>query len=470
MLKNILIIFFSFNFFQNLSAITLEEYLSEVRSKNSGLLASQNAFFAKSKRAEEASFYFRPSLFMNGQYSDDQRPVNAPSFQGTQTLVSNYQLGLAQNFRTGTRAQVSYNYRHTEINGASVALLPRSAFYDMYPQIELTQSLWRNFFGAENRAFEQLQNSKLEVSKLADQFHFKEIMLKAESAYCRYYFAEKALQVQKESLESAKKLRDWNKNRVLKNLTDEADLLQAESNYQSREIEFENTLIEVNSARKNFNTVREVDDNGENLNLMPSEKHSLANLHIPAKSIREDLLISLANSKMADAEAALGAEKNRPTFEVYGQYAHYGRDILLAEGIDKSFSNEHPYKVVGVRFSTPLDFLTANDYKNAYLQEKNAAHIGHQRKIFEAEKEWEELSRRFDEFKRRLELTVKMEEIQKKKLNVEKIQYGRGRTTTFQVLQFEQDYANAQLLKLKNQLELLSVYNQLKLFSEIKYE
>ena len=58
-----------------------------------------------------------------------------------------------------------------------------------------------------------------------------------------------------------------------------------------------------------------------------------------------------------------------------------------------------------------------------------------------------------------------MEEIQKKKLNSEKNRYSKGRTTTFQVLQFEQDFANAQLMKLRNEQELIIVYNQLKMFS-----
>ena len=87
------------------------------------------------------------------------------------------------------------------------------------------------------------------------------------------------------------------------------------------------------------------------------------------------------------------------------------------------------------------------------------------RKSYEVDKEWDILLQRFQNFKKRLQLTQKLEKVQEKKLSQEKRRYNQGRTTTFQVLQFEQDFANSQLLKLRNERELIIVYNQLKLFS-----
>ena len=63
-----------------------------------------------------------------------------------------------------------------------------------------------------------------------------------------------------------------------------------------------------------------------------------------------------------------------------------------------------------------------------------------------------------------------MEEVQSKKLTAEKRRYNQGRSTTFQVLTFEQDFANAQLLRLRNEFELVNVHNQLKLFSGVSHE
>lgn len=124
--------------------------------------------------------------------------------------------------------------------------------------------------------------------------------------------------------------------------------------------------------------------------------------------------------------------------------------------------------VIGVRFTTPLDFGSLADYRDSYQREKVASEMRMKRKTFEVEREWEILTERFDNFKQRLLLTQKLEKVQERKLHAEKRRYNQGRTTTFQVLQFEQDYANAQLLKLRNERELITVYNQIMLFAGVK--
>ena len=123
-----------------------------------------------------------------------------------------------------------------------------------------------------------------------------------------------------------------------------------------------------------------------------------------------------------------------------------------------------------MRFTSPLDFSKLNKNSKGYDQEKVAAKLNLDRKISEQELEWQDLQTKLKDNQEKLSLASKMEEIQKQKLEAEKARMQRGRSTMFQVLQFEQDYANAQLLKLKNQSDIVSVYAQLKLFSEVKYE
>jgi hypothetical protein len=55
-----------------------------------------------------------------------------------------------------------------------------------------------------------------------------------------------------------------------------------------------------------------------------------------------------------------------------------------------------------------------------------------------------------------------IENVQKKKLENEKQQLRRGRSTTFQVLQFEQDYTNSQLIRARAGAQALDLRSQLK--------
>ncbi len=72
----------------------------------------------------------------------------------------------------------------------------------------------------------------------------------------------------------------------------------------------------------------------------------------------------------------------------------------------------------------------------------------------------------FTQAKNKLTLAYNLEEAQGEKLNFERDRHRRGRTTTFQVLQFEQDYATAQLGRLKQSFDLLQTHSQLKTFME----
>jgi outer membrane protein TolC len=62
--------------------------------------------------------------------------------------------------------------------------------------------------------------------------------------------------------------------------------------------------------------------------------------------------------------------------------------------------------------------------------------------------------------------TFKPESAQKEKLDYEKQRFERGRSTTFQILQFENDYANAQLGAIKARTDILEIMAKLKTFGD----
>lgn len=447
-------------------AITLDSYLDEVSLKNGGVRGLKMSSEAKTLRMNEGSLFFKPSFFLTGEYYDDQRPTNAPAFQGTQSLRHTVRTGLSQNLRTGTKATISYNYYKTQIIGANRALLPNKKFFDLSPMLEISQSLLRNFLGTEFEATEAIQKAQAEAAKYNDQFSYKMVLMQAENAYWRLYFAQKSLKVQAESLERAKKLRDWNLSRMKNSLVDESELVQAEANLQGREIEYQDTLSEIDVALKDFNSIRE-GEGDNNLEDMGHENGQyILEANVPTKGkMREDVMAFLANQKLASANAQLGIQRNRSNLELYGSYSINGRDQQYSDAYDQAVTATRPFTIVGVRFTTPLDLGAMSDYKKAYAQETVASEMAFKRKSYEVDKEWDILLQRFQNFKKRLQLTQKLEKVQEKKLSQEKRRYNQGRTTTFQVLQFEQDFANSQLLKLRNERELIIVYNQLKLFS-----
>lgn len=450
---------------QGLKAYSLSDYLNEVKAKNKSLQASLNTVSGVSLRSDEVSLMYEPTVFFNGQYANDQRVTNAPGFQGTQSIRSLYQLGLAQQFSTGTKASLSYNVTHTIINGASPTVLPYSNFYDMAPQIEVSQSFLRNWAGRELKATENLARAQVDLETNVEKMKYKQILLTTEMYYYRLAIAQKNVEIQKASLVRAQKLHNWNQDRVNKGLSDQEDLLQTSTGIKAREIDYQSALLEQKSAIRAFNNLREIDSEVFAGKLEIPSDAQLKKLALQNKMTqREDVQISHAQKKLIEAKSDLGKEKNKAELEVYGSYSLNGRAVTNNDAFDNSLNNDHPLAVVGVRFTSPLDLSKLSKNRQGYDQEKVAAQLNLDRKISEQELEWQDLQTKLKDNQEKLSLAGKMEEIQKQKLEAEKLKMQRGRSVMFQVLQYEQDYANAQLLKLKNQSEIVSTYAQLKLF------
>jgi outer membrane protein TolC len=231
-------------------------------------------------------------------------------------------------------------------------------------------------------------------------------------------------------------------------------------------MELQEIMTQLDSAKREFNSIREDESDVSLEGAKNSDTQFVLNAPVPNRAaIREDVLAAAAAEKVALANAALGIQANRPQLELYGQYSINGRDRYYSNAWDQSMTATRPWSIVGVRFLTSLDIGSVLDYKRAYTQEKVAAEMNYKRKAYEVEREWEIQVARFNNFKDKLKLSHRLEQVQEKTLVTEKRRYQQGRTTTFQVLQFEQDFANAQILKLRNELEVITAYNQLKLFS-----
>ena len=78
--------------------------------------------------------------------------------------------------------------------------------------------------------------------------------------------------------------------------------------------------------------------------------------------------------------------------------------------------------------------------------------------------EGNELNLKVSEAKRRLGLAKEIEKTQQKKLENERARMKMGRSVLYQVVLFEQDYANSQLLTLKTELQILAFLSQMKTY------
>lgn len=450
-------------------ALTLEGYLTEVSQKNQELQALKLSSEGARLRVLEGGLLTRPALFAGIKLLDDKKPTANPNFQGTQTQGQEYSAGITEQFPFGLNAKLSYTINHVEIAGALPTFLPIPNYYEARPQIELTQSFLRNGFGRETRAMRDLLEWSARTQSETDNFKAKAKLSEAEGTYWALALTREVVKVQGESLERAKKIREWNSKRARLELADRSDLLQSEAGLQARTLEYQTAVEEQGALERRFNHFRGSEANSVEESLEPINNEALSKVAVPEKKgVRGDVKAAEAGAKLAESNANLGREKNLPTLDVTGALALNGRDVERGEATSQSFGTRFPTYGVGVKFVAPLDFGTVSNNREGYNLEVKAADLRVKQAQLDEVRDWKELVIRLEESKKRLLLSHDIEKKQQEKLEYERKRLNRGRSVTYQVLLFEQDFLQAQAIRLKTAGEILRILSQMKLFCEEK--
>lgn len=447
--------------------LTVEGFLSQVRGKNDAVKAAVENREGAKARANDANLMFTPSLNFDMNLVDDRK--RGLLFPFSRTVTDTATLSINNQFSlTGTQARVGYTQQYFEYYFMSPTP-PTTKTYLGTPFIEIRQPLWRNFLGSEARALRDVNAADAMAKHYEETFRLKGTLAGAESAYWRLAVARQWVKVQKDAIARAQKIHDYNEKRSKLQLADKADVFQSTALLQLRKLELQAASDEERSARIAFNSARGLPGQDVSESLVNLDSDAVLEIHTPTRAgLREDVLAAQERQKQARAAATLGKEKNRPTFEIFGNYSVNAYTGHALDAFGNAFSANQPMRVVGVKFSMPLDVSSTSSSVDGYGREQVAAELNATRKVFEQEQEWNDLNQKSEEAQRRLKLARAIEEAQEKKLSYERDRLNRGRSTMVQVSLFEQDYSQSQLSRMRAQAEVLTLNSQLKTFSELK--
>jgi outer membrane protein TolC len=448
----------------NLSrALSLSDYIAEVEAKN-GSVSGSTKMSQGSKQAEgESNLLFLPRLFGEALYSDDRRQTANPNFQGRQTLSRQASLGVENNFRFGLSSRLYYSIQDNAIQGLSPIIFAGGSLVNVNTgfNLELTQPLYRNGFGSEARANAELLQASNEASIYGDAAKRKQALATAENAYTRLWAAREILGLQEDLLDRAEKIYSWAKNRAAKNLSDSSDALQAEATYQQRQVEIVAAQDEARSAMEFFNITRgqAADEPVAALDtpLLPE-----AALAIQRSKASDQIKTQEASAKVIKANATLSKERAKPTVDLFARAGMNGVNTALTDAMSTSTTLQYPYYAAGIRFTMPLALGEASDVRAGRVKQELGADESINQLKRDEEQQFSDLKVKLSVARKRIELLDKLESIQRRKLAREKERLNLGRTTTYQVLLFDQDYAQARLLRTRTLSEAFQLYSQLK--------
>jgi outer membrane protein TolC len=458
-------------------ALSLDEYLAEVRKSHPVFESVDLAKQASELRKAQNELGLSPILSSQLSYFHDRKPPGI-ALQPPGTDATDWNLGVAKKFATGTGIQVQYDQQKQQLftrNPLTGQLVKgaKPTYADPYIgtlSVSASQSLWKDGFGRGTRIRRERDDIIARTERLGAELEARQILIAAEQAYWDYVFSREDNKIRKESLQRAQKIGGWAETRAENRLSDRSDLLQVRALVASRELQAIGAEDDLKVALKKLGDLV----NQPELAAPPyvSEEFARSRPLTEIVGTSDPKEVTTLPARLKDYEAQVKenvardlVEQTRPDLSLEGQYAMNARRASPGKTLQDTFNNDTPTAAVALKFSLNLDQGGVSDARAAADADARALRIRAARLRFEAESSWSELVRRHGELTKRVDSMRQLVKIQREKTAREQERLRNGRTTTFQAVTFEQDAADAESQLLKLQVEQKKLEAQARIFA-----
>lgn len=444
-------------------ALTLNEYLAQVEGQSLRYKQAQTQAEGAKLVAREADLITSPNFFLEARKSFDTSLGTPPMSIYNRYDSDLYSAGVSQQFSFGLQTKFSYTVAKNDYEGST---FNPDRYWDASPSVELTMPLWANGFGSGVKAQEELTRQQNKADEFASLALSQSLLVEAEVAYWQLSAAQERVKIQEQALSSGNSILNYVQKQKQKNLGENADVLQANALVEAYKLQLQQAVNERLRLSRTFNKYLNKNADAPVPGLDSLNYSALENLQIPQErpGDRLDVKASRAQAALAKASSELILERNKPTLNLVGGYTLQGRGTETSRAFENSTKTNHDNGYVGVMFQLPLNFKAVADARAGAQRLKDSADINEQNLLYTQEQDWIDLKQGLSESKETLKLSRTMESAQKAKLENERSRLRQGRTTTYQVLLFEQDYTQAQASRVQAATQIIALESQLKLY------
>ncbi|UYL08842.1 TolC family protein [Bdellovibrio sp. SKB1291214] len=443
--------------------VTLNQYLEQVKTDSASYKGQSMAAEGNNLEAREADLLFTPKLFAEFNTGHDGKPSQPKMYDRVNTET--YMLGVSQQFDFGLQSKLYYQMQKTTFDNAGSAFT-MSKYWDATPKLELSMPVWGNGFGRTAQANEELLRAGNYAEQYQASYQSTAFLAQAEAAYWKLSAWSDVVKIQETASKSAQDILNYVNRKRGMNLGEQADVVQARALVEGRGLELQMARNEQREALRNFNKFlnRPATTPVDGLETVPYAELEKITVPQSRPGERYDVKATQAQLQTAKANAMIAKERNRPTLDIYANYALNGRDDSYSEAMKNAGYTDTDTGYIGMRFNMPLNFGAAGDAKAGADKSVRAAEYNREYALYAQEQDWINLTQNLTDARDNLVLLGKIEQAQKTKLDVERTRLRQGRTTTYQVLLFEQDYSAAALNRVKSAANILGLQSQIKLY------
>ena len=392
----------------------------------------------------------------------------------------NWDLSLSQKLVTGANYQFDFTNNRNKTNSATAGLNPS---YSSEFQLSLTQPLLKNFGIDLNKRNIHIAKNEVDISDHEFKTKVIETVSEVENIYWDFVFTLGDLEVKQKSLERAKALQRRVKAQVLVGIMAPIETLQAESEVASREEFLLSAQDSIDDNQDKLKTILNIDFSSPE-GLSPIYPSNQANVLIVDFDFNEIVKMALSNrpdylAKKKDLENknilvkyqenqiypsvdlvgslginGLSGEATTITSGTFQGTSAYGGSY--GNSLTDALSTNYYDWEFGVKFSYPLGNRSAKSKLSASRLEKAQLILG----IKDLEKkiilEVRESARQLKTDSKRIKAATVAKKLAEEKLKAEEKKFEVGLSTSFNVLKFQEDLAEAQ----SNEIKTIIDYKQ----------
>ena len=392
----------------------------------------------------------------------------------------NWDLSLSQKLVTGANYQFDFTNNRNKTNSATAGLNPS---YSSEFQLSLTQPLLKNFGIDLNKRNIHIAKNEVDISDHEFKTKVIETVSEVENIYWDFVFTLGDLEVKQKSLERAKDLQRRVKAQVLVGIMAPIETLQAESEVASREEFLLSAQDSIDDNQDKLKNILNIDFSSPE-GLSPIYPSNQANVLIVDFDFNEIVKIALSNrpdylAKKKDLENknilvkyqenqiypsvdlvgslginGLSGEATTITSGTFQGTSAYGGSY--GNSLTDALSTNYYDWEFGVKFSYPLGNRSAKSKLSASRLEKAQLILG----IKDLEKkiilEVRESARQLKTDSKRIKAATVAKKLAEEKLKAEEKKFEVGLSTSFNVLKFQEDLAEAQ----SNEIKTIIDYKQ----------
>ncbi len=452
-------------------SFTESDFETLVRTDNAELNALYERKQALRSSEEEAELIYGWQAFGGlGKTHDKRSPID-PSFSYDSIDVTNAQLGLQKQFSFGLESKLSLKSVQTEINnGRAGGATFNYDEWETQPILDLKLPLLGGGFGRKIKADYQLEVSRKKISALEAETAYDNKLNDAKTLLWSTVLQKELLASQTETLNRIQKIYDIVRRKAAQNLEASSNFLQTRSALELADLDLKNAQLRYSKFERLLQLVLKKITTLQvpTYDFKKFKKVELQNYK--SKLTAQEKIISLSED-LENQSAIVTTEVSRSRLDLIASFALSGRDPEWNESLTRAQKSRYPTQFVGIEWVVPLDQgITGRSLERQSVlartsQAKKAYYQTEQR-----EAALQDLVSQYNQMVDMLELNLKLEKTQFEKLKNERQLLNQGRSSIYQVLQFELDLARAQAGKFSLALELEKSQQQLSQYRYTTYE